>query len=201
MASDASNDGHKAKPLGPMFDPSGFPCVGAIGFEPTTPTVSKLRGAQDTDESPLIQQDGQQSEAPGAGSGTQDHGHDHGQHGGPSPARPVPDNDVVSHAETHRTRVLAWLRTEHPEIFTEDDRGSAGARERAYWHLGYAMALGDLLRALGGTDDRSSDARATTEGTAHAAETSHADAHGLASPTKALGKSRDGARAAKGARS
>ena len=41
MASDASNDGHKAKPLGPKFDPSGFSCVGAIGFEPTTPTVSR----------------------------------------------------------------------------------------------------------------------------------------------------------------
>ncbi len=37
----ASDHGQEPEPLGPPCDPSGFYCVGAIGFEPTTPTVSR----------------------------------------------------------------------------------------------------------------------------------------------------------------
>jgi Phage integrase family len=37
----ASDHGQGSEPLGPECDPSGFYCVGAIGFEPTTPTVSR----------------------------------------------------------------------------------------------------------------------------------------------------------------
>jgi integrase len=37
----ASNHGQDSAPLGPTCDPSGFYSVGAIGFEPTTPTVSR----------------------------------------------------------------------------------------------------------------------------------------------------------------
>ena len=39
-----------------------------------------------------------------------------------------------------------WLKENHPETFEEQKHCDGGTPERAYWHHGYMMALGDILR-------------------------------------------------------
>lgn len=38
-----------------------------------------------------------------------------------------------------------WLKDEHPETFKEQKHIEHGTSERAYWHHGYMMAIGDIF--------------------------------------------------------
>ncbi len=64
-----------------------------------------------------------------------------------------PLDAVVSRAQARRAGILGWLNREHPEVFEEQLHIRSGTSERAYWHHGYMMALADVLRALGASDD------------------------------------------------
>lgn len=41
-----------------------------------------------------------------------------------------------------------WLHEDHVEIFREQKHLDGGSVERAYWHYGYSVALGDVIRLL-----------------------------------------------------
>jgi hypothetical protein len=46
----------------------------------------------------------------------------------------------------------AWLKKNHPEVFTEQKHLDEGSVERAYWHYGYMVAIQDVLRLLSKED-------------------------------------------------
>lgn len=50
--------------------------------------------------------------------------------------------------ERRRDAQREWLRVNHPDVFEEQKHLDAGSVERAYWHYGYTVALGDVLRFL-----------------------------------------------------
>ena len=41
-----------------------------------------------------------------------------------------------------------WLHQDHVEVFREQKHLDGGSVERAYWHYGYMVALGDVIRLL-----------------------------------------------------
>jgi len=47
-----------------------------------------------------------------------------------------------------------WLKDLHPETFKEQKHLDRGSPERAYWHHGYMMAIGDIFfGAFNGPED------------------------------------------------
>jgi hypothetical protein len=56
--------------------------------------------------------------------------------------------DIIAYLEKRRSKLIAWLKREDPNCFTEQRHLEEGAGERAYWHYGYLIALQDTLQLL-----------------------------------------------------
>lgn len=52
--------------------------------------------------------------------------------------------------ETRHHGLLRWLRANHPEVLPDSATFSEPtARDTAFWHSGYMIAVADVLRAIG----------------------------------------------------
>ena len=70
---------------------------------------------------------------------------------------PLEWDDVLERLSTRRDGLLDWLRKDHPECGDEQKHLDEGSIERAYWHYGYMVALGDTLRLLDRLTPRGSE--------------------------------------------
>jgi hypothetical protein len=57
--------------------------------------------------------------------------------------------DLATQLETRRAKLKRWLADEAPYTSVDQRHLNASTPEKAYWHLGYYAALGDVLRLLG----------------------------------------------------
>ena len=54
--------------------------------------------------------------------------------------------DVLTRIKERELASLDWLKANAPDFFDERWHLCCGPSERLYWHRGYAMALGDVMR-------------------------------------------------------
>ena len=57
-------------------------------------------------------------------------------------------DEVLKSLKDREDGIREWLHEEHRECFKEQNHLDGGSVERTYWHYGYAVALGDVLRLL-----------------------------------------------------
>jgi hypothetical protein len=56
--------------------------------------------------------------------------------------------DVLTKLQQRIDSITAWLQTNAPEVFEQQQHCVEGTQERIYWHYGYCAALMDAHKLL-----------------------------------------------------